>query len=867
MDEPLVPLPVQGRKSVAHSISETGIFEVFRLSLARKVVVGSYLMVVLLAVIMSWKQFETSVYALVGSTMGGVSSLLVIVKSFRSPLSRVHPNRILFWKSVADLFVAVRLLLNPGLFLVNCSSNEDKNCDDQCPGSSFILQVSLLASETWLFCASLDLFRTLSNPFTNTKKSIWVYHLVVLAIGFGTGAIMIFRKQYGIIFNNQWCWISQSGSQPNIENEGRWVLFFAPMSVMYFTQFCLIVVLFVRMRSGMQTSQEARLLLLVNGSTMVVIAMLYWAAMWVCFVSDFTQTVLFLLAGRGLCNLQAWVIVNEFLEGPTAEGEFGEALAKDIVQFITDGILKSIHSPHEHVVTLPKVTRRVFLRAFFVNLLRGTRVGPLQREERGVVSKPVAFHQYCGTQFQIVRQACSLSEADFEELKEPIKYQISDGGASGSLFFFSHHERYIVKSLTKAELLFWTKRIKGKTRAEMYAEYMVKTRGETRLCRILGIYSAVLYGNNFRFFLMENIFQSKLARDVIHEVYDLKGSTSNRSVKPPQHGKSVRCRHCNRKYTFVDKSHASGRGSMTVPPCKYGPPMHEPSQTLKDNDLTFRIRLLDANQVGKQLEQDVEFLATQFKVMDYSLLIGVHKHHVDSVESPSSAFRAENVYGPNHFYLGIIDYLQTWDTNKRLERFWKVWVLRKASRAVSAAPVDLYKHRFLEMLGDVTNCIPPPRVFLSLFVNGRQVVSITLVLDKNLAPRTVRNFIELINDHKAGYLNTHAHDITRTAIEFGHLPKGNRSIFGKYFQAESFELHHDRPGLLSMVDVGGHTNDSRFLLTLDKAPELDGKNVVFGSVIPEHMGFVQVIRDLQQDGAVATSFIIGDCGERDKFEA
>lgn len=44
------------------------------------------------------------------------------------------------------------------------------------------------------------------------------------------------------------------------------------------------------------------------------------------------------------------------------------------------------------------------------------------------------------------------------------------------------------------------------------------------------------------------------------------------------------------------------------------------------------------------------------------------------------------------------------------------------------------------------------------------------------------------------------------------------------------ELIHDQPGIMSMVNSGPNTNGSRFLITLDPLPSLNGKNTVFGII-------------------------------------
>jgi len=58
------------------------------------------------------------------------------------------------------------------------------------------------------------------------------------------------------------------------------------------------------------------------------------------------------------------------------------------------------------------------------------------------------------------------------------------------------------------------------------------------------------------------------------------------------------------------------------------------------------------------------------------------------------------------------------------------------------------------------------------------------------------------------------------------------SVFGGFFDDESFALRHDRKGLLSTVRSLGtpNSNGSQFLITLGPVADLDGMSVVFGEV-------------------------------------
>uniref|UniRef100_A0A5B7BIK9 Phosphatidylinositol 4-phosphate 5-kinase n=1 Tax=Davidia involucrata TaxID=16924 RepID=A0A5B7BIK9_DAVIN len=193
------------------------------------------------------------------------------------------------------------------------------------------------------------------------------------------------------------------------------------------------------------------------------------------------------------------------------------------------------------------------------------------------------WKDYCPLVFRTLRKLFKVDAADYmisicgnDALRE-----LSSPGKSGSFFYLTHDDRYMIKTMKKAEV---------KVLLRMLSAYYSHVRAfeNTLVTKFYGLHCVKLNGpaqKKVRFIIMGNLFCSEYT---IHRRFDLKGSSLGR---------------------MTDKSEAE----------------IDATTILKDLDLNFIFRLQKTwfQEFRRQIDRDCEFLE-QERIMDYSLLVGLH---------------------------------------------------------------------------------------------------------------------------------------------------------------------------------------------------------------------------------------------------
>ena len=149
-------------------------------------------------------------------------------------------------------------------------------------------------------------------------------------------------------------------------------------------------------------------------------------------------------------------------------------------------------------------------------------------------------------------------------------------------------------------------------------------------------------------------------------------------------------------------------------------------------------------------------------------------------------------------------------------------------------------------------------VYLDVAVDKDDIHRIVIELASKALPNTCTNFRKLCNSHNDtedecewGYQNTNVYKIEKNVgLCMGDVVgldgKGGMchpSVYQKEkipytFAHESQAISHAEPGIVSMLSSGLDKNDSRFIITTQDAPQLDGLYVAFGRV-QQRMDFIQ----------------------------
>ncbi|XP_045400739.1 phosphatidylinositol 4-phosphate 5-kinase type-1 gamma isoform X1 [Lemur catta] len=309
------------------------------------------------------------------------------------------------------------------------------------------------------------------------------------------------------------------------------------------------------------------------------------------------------------------------------------------------------------------------------------------------------FKTYAPVAFRYFRELFGIRPDDYlySLCNEPL-IELSNPGASGSLFYVTSDDEFIIKTVMHKEAEFLQKLLPG--------YYMnLNQNPRTLLPKFYGLYCVQSGGKNIRVVVMNNVLPRVVK---MHLKFDLKGSTYKRRASKKEKEKSIP--------TYKDLDFMQDM----------------PEGLLLDAD-TF-------SALVKTLQRDCLVLES-FKIMDYSLLLGVHnldqqerERQAQGAQSTSDekrpvgqkalystamesiqggAARGEAIESDDTMggipavngrgerlllHIGIIDILQSYRFIKKLEHTWKALV--HDGDTVSVHRPSFYAERFFKFMSN-----------------------------------------------------------------------------------------------------------------------------------------------------------------------
>jgi hypothetical protein len=215
--------------------------------------------------------------------------------------------------------------------------------------------------------------------------------------------------------------------------------------------------------------------------------------------------------------------------------------------------------------------------------------------------------------FGIIQAMDNISPADIskslsvEDNRRKV-FQAGEGaGASGSFFFFSHDNRFIIKTMTPGE------RNRMLSMLDDYIAHIRVLKNKSLLARIYGIFTFTT--NRFSpmdVMIMQNTAHTGTGSEVLK--FDLKGSTMNRYVKIPPHNANFWRTSLDCSKVLKDMNFQEINGGL-------------------DHALLSLSRTQHAH-LEEVLKKDSQFLRDH-KLMDYSLLLVIESIPIDTLNSLS----------------------------------------------------------------------------------------------------------------------------------------------------------------------------------------------------------------------------------------
>ncbi|KAG7236990.1 hypothetical protein INR49_032921 [Caranx melampygus] len=353
------------------------------------------------------------------------------------------------------------------------------------------------------------------------------------------------------------------------------------------------------------------------------------------------------------------------------------------------------------------------------------------------------FKEYCPLVFRNLRERFGIDDQDFlNSLTRSAPLNSEAQGRSGARFHTSYDKRYVIKTISSEDVAEMHNILKK------YHQFIVECHGNTLLPQFLGMYRLTVDGDETYMIVTRNVFSHRLSGSTVAREASDKEKVQTPVVSsdlllytqppPPEdvppRPKSGNVQQRLQTLRIATRFYCAMKHAKELP-------------TYKDNDFINDGQKIYINEENKKmflekLRKDVEFLA-QLKLMDYSLLVGIHdverseQEEVESEDneaeeegesdgggigtppdSPSNTLDSTKPLSPGEFdpaidvyaiksnesaprkevyFMAVIDILQHYDAKKKAAHAAKT-VKHGAGAEISTVNPEQYSKRFYDFI-------------------------------------------------------------------------------------------------------------------------------------------------------------------------
>ncbi|KAF4033944.1 Phosphatidylinositol-4-phosphate 5-Kinase [Phytophthora infestans] len=291
-----------------------------------------------------------------------------------------HPNPLIYYKCVIDIFLALRFLLDPMLLDMGVYRVND---DASCAYLSGVTQFLYLSSDCWYFAQIVDLYWSLTNPFMSVKANRRRFKTMVYSAGAFTGIFAALVPSVHGLADGNYCWTKRKTTDDPVErdffhlNRGSWLLFYMWMILFYISGIAVLVFGVKRLRSGLRDTLQSRREMLRNGALSISSYTIYWTIVFIWYALSFqTRTAYdedgnlppshvfraftFALSARGAVDYFVWFMINSpslirpnwlKFSSDSADKQFSAqlntALQEELIYFTIEGMTRAIQIAEE----------------------------------------------------------------------------------------------------------------------------------------------------------------------------------------------------------------------------------------------------------------------------------------------------------------------------------------------------------------------------------------------------------------------------------------------------------------------------------------------------------------------------------------